>query len=105
MTAHRLGSAMGVIFGRRGWTPMLDFGSTQGKRVDQFLQAPFRFQKTRYIGRITILRCNRTGITCFESFEVAPQRSELLDANQNALEIFAVISILFDPTSTVPERK
>ena len=79
---------------------MLDFGGAQRKRVDELLQAPFRFEKTGNVGRIAVSSCNRTRIACFESFEIAPQRDELLDAmSQNALELFAVVPILFEGTA------
>ena len=85
------------VFRGRSWTPLLDFGGAQRKRVDEFLQASFRFEKTRYIGRIAISRCNRTRISRFESFEITPESGELLDAMiQNVLELLAGIPIFFE---------
>ena len=61
------------VFRGRSRSPLLDFGGAQRKRVDEFLQASFRFKKTRHIGRIAISRCNRNCISRFESFEITPE--------------------------------
>ena len=88
------------VFRGRSGTPLLDFGGAQRKRVYEFLQASFRFKKTRYIGRIAISRCNRNCISRFESFEITPESGELLDATiQNAPQRVARIPIFFERTA------